>query len=33
MSRPWNGNLETYYEVDANTFKVLKKTETQLGQE
>ena len=33
MSRPWNGNFETYYEVDANTLKILKKTETQLGQE
>ncbi len=33
MSRPWNGNFETYYEVDANTLKILKKTETQLGDE
>ena len=33
MSRPWNGNFETYYEVDANTLKIIKKTETQLGQE
>lgn len=33
MSRPWNGNLETYYEIDANTLKILKKRETQLGEE
>ena len=28
MSRPWNGNFETYYAVDTNTLEVLKKTET-----
>lgn len=29
----WNGYLETYYEVDANTLKTLKKKETQRGEE
>lgn len=29
----WNGYLETYYEVDAKTMKILKKEEVQRGEE
>ena len=33
LSQPWNGNVETYYEVSANTMETLKKEVTQRGKE